>query len=255
MTVGDYLHGTRRRFRRDPTPTAVRETIAEFARGLRRRRDRLAFRVLGDRTIDTELAGVRATFHAENDVDAERARSLNREQAVAEWLLADCDDGTVLWDVGAHHGHYAVLAALQGATVVAFEPDAGNRERIARNAVLNGVSPTVRPEALSDTDGEAAFGGESENELAVGAGDRTVETRRGDGIDPAPTVVKLDVEGHELAALDGMAARLGVVDRIAVEVHDGVPPGAVRARLDDAGLELVELGSARSQTYLGGIRP
>ena len=251
MTFADWATDTRHRIASDPLPTALADSAREFYCGAVAR-----YYADSNGPYRTEIAGVSARFRTETPTDVKRARDLNGEAAVAEFLFGDGIEDRVFWDVGGYHGHYSVLAACAGATVVTFEPDTLNRRRIATNADLNDVDLDVRPVALSDTVGEAAWGGECGSELAVGEGAETVETIRGDQLDRAPDIVKVDVEGHEAAVLDGMGAALRLVERIAVEVHEGrgVDRDAIAARLRDAGLSVVELDTGRSQPHLGGIR-
>jgi FkbM family methyltransferase len=272
MSVVDFLGGTRERYRRAPTAAATRETLAELRRGLRRRHDHLRFRLVGKRILTTEVAGVDARFYAENPTEAERARTLNREEAVADWLFTECGPETVFWDVGAYQGHYSVLAFLQGADIVAFDPVGEHRMRLWENLALNAPlwlvhdcfpkadgdildRIDVHNDALSDANTKAAFGGVGSNEYSVGKGDRRVDTKRGDTVDaPAPDLLKIDVEGHEVAVLDGLEETLLTVDRVAIEIHDGVSIRALTTRLEAAGLDVTELPTPRTQTYIGGVR-
>lgn len=200
-------------------------------------------------------------FFAYDRTDISRALTGIREGPVIEWLLEGIDDETVFWDVGAFHGHYAVLAANRGAEVIAFEPVASNRRRLRANCELNDLTDCgqLLDVALSDTDGSASIdyvGEERSAEWGITDGGRNVVlTHRGDTVDaPDPDVVKIDVEGHETEVLDGMRDRLETVDRVAVEVHAGVDADRVRGRLSIAGLTVREIPTDRSQTYLGGSR-
>lgn len=276
MSAVDWMQQTRQQFAAEPAPVAARHATREFVSGVRRRLLWLRLQALGEHTVETDITGVSATFFATNRFDVERAKTLNREAPVARWLFDAVGEGTVFWDVGAYHGHYSVLAARHGADVVAFEPYSPNRVRMLRNIRLNYPSRfrkayfdsgvvdcglddtpiTLYEAALSDTGGVKSFDGVGVgSELSINAGGADeVHTVRGDDIDPWPDVAKIDVEGHELAVLDGMVEALKNVERIAVEVHDGVEYRDVAARLEDAGLRVRELSSSRSQPYIGGER-
>jgi len=81
--------------------------------------------------------------------------------------------------------------------------------------------------------------------------------RRGDGVAvPAPDVLKIDVEGHESAVLDGLGDYLNRVEAVLVEVHEakGVDRGAIRGWLEAAGLTVEELATGRAEVHLGGSR-
>jgi FkbM family methyltransferase len=128
---------------------------------------------------------------------------------------------------------------------------------------LNGVGSghphvTVDNRALADSAGRAELRGPSDSELGLHDGDggrQPVETVPGDDITELPDRVKLDVEGAEVAVLDGMAATLGHVDRILVEVHHDRDVATTRRKLREAGLKVSELPCRdRSQAYVGGWR-
>jgi len=218
---------------------------------------------LGDHTLRTELAGQAATFHVESVMDARRATDLLGEARLAAWLLQGDCTGDLLWDIGAYHGHYAALAASAGCQLRVFEPCDRNRRRAVRNLELNGAGTghphvTVDDRALADTAGAAWLRGPSDSELGVHDGDggrQPVDTVPGDDITELPDRIKLDVEGAEVAVLDGMAATLGHVDRVLVECHSVDAVGGVGTRLREAGLETTLLPSReRSQRFIGGWR-
>jgi FkbM family methyltransferase len=142
-------------------------------------------------------------------------------------------DDTV-WDVGANVGVYTVVATATCAEsqVVAFEPQPSNLARIRENLTLNDRDAILRQVALSDCDGtahiqvntppgEGAFGVLRED---TGEGSVEVATSRGDGLIadglPAPTVLKIDVQGAELAVLRGLADALPDCRVIYVNVYE-----------------------------------
>jgi FkbM family methyltransferase len=145
--------------------------------------------------------------------------------------------GAVVFDVGAHCGYYSLLFSGRVGTsgsVHAFEPvpetAARLRGNLARNPTL-GASVRVWEVALSDREGQvrlnvagAANTGASHVAAAVEVEDRgrreagiarTVEVacQTGDSIwrqlgSPEVSLVKIDVEGHELHVLRGMRSLL-----------------------------------------------
>lgn len=149
------------------------------------------------------------------------------------------------WDVGAHVGYHSLVFAGLGAQVLAFEPNQHNAARLRAHLERN---PTLARNirhlavAVSDQDGEMAFvqsgdmkGGSSGSHLAAGlpplaprvyaASERLmVPTVRMDTLidrgERAPDVIKIDVEGAELLALQG-ARRLLVEKKplLLIEVH------------------------------------
>ncbi len=130
--------------------------------------------------------------------------------------------GLVL-DVGANTGFYSLLALVASPQnrVLAFEPDPGVLPALRRNLRLNAVGRRVRvlAEAVSDRTGSARLHvpdpghGLIETSSSLEAGFReahhavlpvrttTLDKALADG--SPPTLVKIDVEGHERAALAG----------------------------------------------------
>jgi FkbM family methyltransferase len=130
--------------------------------------------------------------------------------------------GSRVIDVGANIGVYALPWAAINAdvTVHCFEPNLAVRSRLARNVALNRLTARIRlhAEALSDHAGTATlYGSEDMSSLSkgvhTGAG-RAVPTEvplaRLDeifGIEGPPvSLVKIDVQGHELEVLRGADA-------------------------------------------------
>jgi FkbM family methyltransferase len=130
--------------------------------------------------------------------------------------------GMTVLDVGAHHGFYVMLASRKvgpNGHVVAFEPSPRERKRLLTHLRLNRCT-NVRVEsvALTDKEGKAAFfvvegaetGCNSLRAPAVAEPTRTewVRTARLDDYlrtlgTSRVDLVKMDVEGGELAALRG----------------------------------------------------
>jgi len=121
--------------------------------------------------------------------------------------------GATVFDVGAHIGYYTLLfSRLVGpeGRVVAFEPSPRNlpvlRWHVARNGCAN---VQVEAVAVSDETGAARFAAGTGSGTGRLAESGTVEVRTirlDDYVDaggPMPDVLKIDVEGAELAVLRG----------------------------------------------------
>lgn len=145
-----------------------------------------------------------------------------REPHVLEALVTEVSPGQTVWDIGAHIGFVAFLAAklvgTEGA-VVAFEPVPENRVRLARGCELNRLANVhVRSEAVGRADGMAVLAaGPSSLEwsLEVTRHDRSrgieVEVATIDSLVAqleVPDLIKIDVEGVELDTLCGGALTL-----------------------------------------------
>lgn len=116
-----------------------------------------------------------------------------------------------LLDAGAHHGNVveAFLTQTKGAfrQIAAVEPDPGNQAVLKgklRALLQHDTRVAVYDCALADRDGEALFheGIGYASQLSP-TGGKTVTTRRLDSLGVSPTLIKLHLEGAELAALRG----------------------------------------------------
>jgi len=117
-----------------------------------------------------------------------------------------------VYDVGAHAGFHALFCALRAHQTIAFEPHPGNRASIERQLNLNPLlNVTLVPYALSDNNGPGALAEPSNSSMAFVSSDgeipielRTLDSLVAQGM-PAPDLIKMDVEGHELSVLRGGA--------------------------------------------------
>ena len=133
--------------------------------------------------------------------------------------------GMVVIDIGAHVGYYTLISARQAGPkgrVYAFEPDPDNHATLLRNIELNGYSNVVTArKAVSDRVGdgqlylsETISGNHSLYDHGQSRrGSIPVETTTVDSmlekLDwPQVDLVKIDVEGGEVAVLDGMTQLL-----------------------------------------------
>ena len=148
------------------------------------------------------------------------------EEGVQAALVEQLEPGDVVYDIGANVGFFALLSArLVGPTgrVYAFEPHAGNAAALEANAARNGLADRIEVirVALADSTGTAelivsrwsAFhrlqgNGREPNRQDEGTITVPVSTLDGyvteHGLRP-PRLVKIDVEGAEIAVLKGMA--------------------------------------------------
>jgi FkbM family methyltransferase len=150
----------------------------------------------------------------------------------------DAEFATVL-DVGGHHGQFTLFALerFPKAQIITFEPQAEGVEKI-RSAVAGDTRVRVLNYALSDSTGEAELHiskrSDSSSLLPIGEGQTTaypgteeasVEAIALETLDnlltepPAsPVLLKIDVQGAELAVLRGAEKTLATVDSIFVEM-------------------------------------
>jgi FkbM family methyltransferase len=158
-------------------------------------------------------------------------------------------DGATVMDIGANVGAYTLLFATWAGSsgrIFAFEPSVASRSGLERHLDLNGLSErvSVRAEAVAGTTGMVSFkdtGSNGDNRmLAEAHGDsRVVPSVSVDDFCAthglAPDVIKIDVEGAELAVLRGarqtIAARGGRL-ALFVELHPSVWPSLGYSRSD-----------------------
>jgi FkbM family methyltransferase len=134
--------------------------------------------------------------------------------------------GATAYDIGAHVGYLTlVLSRIVGpsGTVFAFEPDPRNREVLARNLAMNGArNVELSPLAVSEVSGMISFatfpGYSTVGHLAnaetpsdaevISVGATTIDEFIFQAGHPAPSLVKIDVEGAEDKVLRGATETL-----------------------------------------------
>jgi FkbM family methyltransferase len=172
--------------------------------------------------------------------------------------------GDTFLDIGANHGSYALLAARlvgpQG-VVLAYEPQPLLAELVRRSFEANGFSHArLEQVACSDRAGTARFFVPRENSGAAGvypalsgAGKAVALEVRNVTLDaavdpaalPGRLVVKLDVEGAELAAIRGARGLLSARRPPIVLEISSATSAAAGHRVADLVDELRRLGYAR----------
>jgi len=147
-----------------------------------------------------------------------------QERSVLEDLLSVLQTDHVFYDIGANYGLYTGFGGqvVTEGTVAAFEPYPPNVAALERTVEINNLSNAeIYDVALSDTAGSREFTAPQSEHFATATftsdadhPERShVRTVRGDDFAakqniPAPSVVKIDVEGAEPVVLDGMESLL-----------------------------------------------
>lgn len=174
------------------------------------------------RLIDFTLNGhtsrfLLATAEAEQWYDPPKPHAMLEYEWVARHVnLA----GETVLDVGAHHGHYAVLlAAGRPKKLICVDAVESNCAITTANLALNGhTNADVRHLAVSTRDGFVEFTGQS-NGRVVERGVIRVPSARLPSIAADATVIKLDIEGEEFRVLPDQLDELPGVHTWVIEIH------------------------------------
>jgi FkbM family methyltransferase len=216
--------------RRDQGGISLLDTVVTFA-SRRRLRGAARLRRILRGHHEVALTRVRTSDGLYFDLDVENAMDwavLDHgyyEREVLDGIVSHLAEDGVLWDVGANVGLHAITTKRlrPNATVVAFEPSPHAAARLIANADLNAAPVRIVTTALSDTTGVAELsivtrGNSGLSSLRPWPDVRYENTIvcpcvRADelvasGSVPAPTVVKLDVEGFEPDVLRGFGPLL-----------------------------------------------
>lgn len=241
---------------------AVTGTLSERQRGK-------TIAALSERMIARQTATVATKYgplHFQAMRSAYTSSAITRffedEPDTLEWIDTTLAQGDVLWDIGANIGLYSLYAAAKGGVrIFSFEPSAFNFALLVEHVALNKKDELVNPLCVALSDSTGVFPLHMAN-LSVGrAGNglrdartqegtfasvfkQSVPALKGDdavallGI-PAPTHIKLDVDGIEGLILAGMPKVLASVKTVLVEVEGENEAHAVEridAPLNAAGL-------------------
>lgn len=165
-----------------------------------------------------------------------RRNALSERELVADLLKHV--DGESLLDVGAGYGTEALLAAKAGAaSVCAIDADEERAAYVEKNASLNNIEIDVKAALVGDGDGTFCI----------------------DDLGFSPTIAKMDIEGAEWSALNGMGDTLESIDRFYLEVHPTTIPeeasvAGIKSLLVDAGFDVSMRPCRSEQLHLTAVR-
>lgn len=203
--------------------------------------------------------GSRFLLDPANYIDGRVVAEGYYESEVIDALVPSLGPDAVFWDVGANFGLHAVTAAHLAplATVVAFEPNPREHTRLLRHRDWNATRLVTSTVALSNAagivplhlgpEGNTGMSALAPRSQAHDTGIVLVMTAKGDelvsqGQVPAPTCLKIDVEGHEAAVCEGLAQSLAHPRCRLVVFEDGASAQSpVKQRLKDAGFTIEPL--------------
>lgn len=170
---------------------------------------------------------------------------------LTEILVDVIKPGDTFVDAGANMGFYSLLAATRLAgrgRVISFEPDPRNLPTLRSNVEMNRLGDIIciEPRALSDKESELDFWRAPENTWAGSivklpgtnaAHLRVPATSLDEYIGPRFSsqvdVIKIDIEGAEPLALEGMSEALRTAKLVAYEIN--------KPRLDELNIRPMDL--------------
>lgn len=206
------------------------------------------------------VGGVTATVATEEPTEIVSVlHTLEKESTVLESFVGDLQPGDHVLDVGANLGVFSTLALAAGDRVTAVEPHPETAERLGENLARNGSRGAVVRAALGDADGKVRLQCERDDlgtqrpEVTDSDDGLLVPQARGDQLlsDP-PDVVKVDVEGGELAVLNGLEGSVDDVRVWYVEAHDESEADRVETWFSNRGFSTERLTDGQEIHIRGG---
>jgi FkbM family methyltransferase len=176
-------------------------------------------------------------FNIHNAVENYRLALFGDEKDFAVELVSSLNEDDILFDIGSSVGLISILSAkkLKKGNVISFEPDPENYKNLESNFSLNGLSNyKIAKIAVGNkkeklklyTAGSGSYSpslkqiNTIENWIEVDV--EPIDTYIVEQNLPNPTVVKIDIEGAEMMALQGMSQLLKSKNKprlIYLEVH------------------------------------
>jgi FkbM family methyltransferase len=179
------------------------------------------------------------------------------QRAISDWAKP----GSVAYDLGANVGYISLmLAARVGSAgqVFAFEPLPANQDRLLANLTLNPDLPVeLVCMAVAEKSEQREFHVHASDDMGKLHGSAGYENKYGGSIKvdvitvddfvfsqqkPAPSLVKMDIEGGEVLAITGMRRVMKEVrPMMLIELHGEEAARGVWAELQNANYQLVAL--------------
>lgn len=175
-------------------------------------------------------------IHMDHKIDLygfHEASTIRLLRAILKWQRTQ-NISPVYWDIGTNSGFHLTTVSPMADYALGFEPWDLVRKRAEHNIARNNYSHvTIMPFGLSDTDSEKPFLPSANNNLGTGSfrdaekckDAITLKVKRGDAVmdkdGHAPSLLKIDIEGHEVPALKGLSKTISTHKPVIVFEYDG----------------------------------
>ncbi|MFH7027167.1 MAG: FkbM family methyltransferase [Heteroscytonema crispum UTEX LB 1556] len=163
-----------------------------------------------NKTLMAEIEGFRFWFNSSDREMGVRMALGWYEPASVEFIKGMIKPGMVCIDAGANTGFYTCLMAARGAFVYAFEPMPKNYDLLIKNIAENSYQQNVQTYQMACSDVKKSISGSMVSNMYIATdvdtGDKiTMEAVAVDDIVKSPVnLIKIDIEGHEPQAIQGM---------------------------------------------------
>lgn len=195
---------------------------------------------------DVVYKDIKILYSTPNDATRWRVSAMFTKQPAAIDWLETLTDQDVLYDIGANVGIHTVFAAkVKGARVIAFEPESQNFSVLNKNIVVNNIQHLVQAYGIALSDevkvtqlhlSSFDFGGNchsigekvdfklepSNPRYSQGCMTSRIDTMIAAGL-PAPTHIKLDVDGFEHKVIAGGRGAIRNVKSLIIEINQNLP--------------------------------
>jgi len=150
-----------------------------------------------------DIKGAQVIFQTPGNVYRDQLKyNLETEKEVLQDILNNSKSNDVLFDIGANIGMYTCTFGQLNpqSKIYSFEPMKSRRKVLKRNIQINNVNAEARRVAISNQRHTPDWIKNNIGDVEVQQGDNLVEYG---GVNP-PNILKIDIEGGELSALQGL---------------------------------------------------
>jgi FkbM family methyltransferase len=250
MTFIDWINETQNRFQNDPFKHALYISSSELYSGIKTRQKILLRKLLktyhGKRYIQRDIQNYRMYLNLDdpgissdllfNGVREEKSSKSYQDKLK---VLENHVDNIVVFEIGANIGYYALMPPSildEQVKVLAVEPHPDNVELLKKNIKLNNYSNQFKIKrcAIGPESGSSELNisrGSNTHSLRGSNSNKTISTPVLTGIDAIKdfgydisdiNVLRMDIEGFESKAIEGMENILDHIDLLHVELHPNI---------------------------------